>query len=251
MYGYLPDALKGLKESAYNHLNARKDGLWVWEPASEKHGALGPPGGHTLGQAASPALHVLRAARLTGDPALAAQALDAMKQMERYEVPRGAQMWECPMYQPDIMAAGYAVRAYCEAYRLTGDPSHLEHARYWAWTGLPFIYMWGIDGIPTMSYNVISVIGSTFYTHSWIGLPVVWCGLVYAYGLQDLAEFDDYFSWDAIAEGILMSAMRQQYTGWPSEGCYPDSWNMVENRPNPADINPENILLNGFRLRCQ
>ena len=251
MYGYLPDALKGLKESAYNHLNARKDGLWVWEPASEKHGALGPPGGHTLGQAASPALHVLRAARLTGDPALAAQALDAMKQMERYEVPRGAQMWECPMYQPDILAAGYAVRAYCEAYRLTGDPSHLEHARYWAWTGLPFIYMWGIDGIPTMSYNVISVIGSTFYTHSWIGLPVVWCGLVYAYGLQDLAEFDDSFSWDAIAEGILMSAMRQQYTGWPSEGCYPDSWNMVENRPNPADINPENILLNGFRLRGQ
>lgn len=251
LYGYLPDALKGMKESAYNQLNTRKDGLWAWQPAGERHETLGIPGDHTLGQAAVPVMHILRAARLTGDPALAAEALDAMKQMERYEVPRGAQTWECPLYQPDILAAGYAIRAYCEAYRLTGDPVHLEHARYWAWTGLPFLYMWDIEAIPTMRYNVISVIGSTFYRHSWIGLPVVWCGLVYGYGLQDLAEFDDSFPWNVVAEGIVMSAMRQQYTSGPSKGCYPDSWNMVENRPNPADINPENILVNGFRLRGQ
>ncbi len=251
LYGYLPEALKGLKEDASNRLNDRKDGLWVWEPAGEQYRTLGTPGDHTLGQAALPALYTLRTARLTGDPELAAKALEAMKQMERYEVPRGAQMWECPLYQPDILAAGYAIRAYCEAYRLTGDPAHLEHARYWAWTGLPFLYMWEIDGIPTMRYNVISVIGSTFHHHSWLGLPVVWCGLVYGYGLQDLAEFDSSFPWNTVAEGILMSAMRQQYTSGPSKGCYPDSWNMVENRPNPADINPENILVNGFRLRGQ
>lgn len=251
LYGYLAESLKGFKDSARAHLGARKDGMWVWEAAGEKHRSLGTPGGHTLGQAAGPALHALRAARLTGDPELAAQALDAMKQMERYEVPRGAQMWECPLYQPDILAAGQAVRAYCEAYRLTGEPAHLAHARYWAWTGLPFVYMWEIEGIPTMSHNVIAVFGSTFYTHSWLGLPVVWCGLVYAYGLQDLAEFDDSFPWKTVAEGILMSAMRQQYTNGPSKGCYPDSWNMVRNGPNPADINPENILVNGFRLRGQ
>ncbi|MFO7973771.1 MAG: hypothetical protein R6V12_03970 [Candidatus Hydrogenedentota bacterium] len=251
LYGYLPDALKGLKESAYKQLHAREDGLWVWRPADEKHKSLGIPGDHTLGQAAVPAMHALRAARLTGDSLLAAETLDAMKQMERYEVPRGAQTWECPLYQPDILAAGYAIRAYCEAYRLTGDPSHLEHARHWAWSGLPFLYMWEIEGIAGMRYNVIAVIGSTFYHHSWLGLPVVWCGLVYGYGLQDLAQFDDSFPWNTIAEGILMSAMRQQYTSGPSKGCYPDSWNMVENRPNPADINPENILVNGFRLRGQ
>ncbi len=251
LYGYLPDSLKGLKDSAHRRLRGRKDGLWVWKPAGEQHRALGSPGDHTLGQAAGPALHVLRAARLTGDRLLAEQALDAMKQMERYEVPRGAQVWECPLYQPDILAAGQAVRAYCEAYRLTGDPAHLAHARYWAWTGLPFIYMWGFEGMPNMPHNVIPVFGSTFYTHSWIGLPVVWCGLVYAYGLQDLAEFDDSFPWKTIVEGILMSAMRQQYTKGPSKGCYPDSWDLVRNKPNPADINPENILVNGFRLRGQ
>src|SRR5690606_25572350 len=35
----------------------------------------------------------------------------------------------------------------------------------------------------------------------------------------------------------------------PHRGTYPDSWNLVENRPNPADLNPENILMNALRLR--
>jgi hypothetical protein len=186
---------------------------------------------------------------MTGDETLVEQSLSAMKQMEQYEIPRGAQTWECPLYQPDILAAAYAIRAYTEAYRLTNDPVHLEHARYWAWTGLPFLYLWDMPGYPTMRYNVIAVIGSTFYTHSWIGLPVVWCGLVYAYALQDLAEFDDSFDWTTIAAGITNSAMWQQYTDGANRGTYPDSWNMVENRPNPADINPENIMVNMFRLK--
>jgi len=140
------------------------------------------------------------------------------------------------------------VRAYMEAYRLTGDPSHLEHAKYWAWTGLPFLYMWEMDGYPTMRYNVIAVMGSTFYTHSWIGLPVVWCGLVYAYALQDLAPHDPEMDWLRIARGITHSAMWQQYTEGPNRGTYPDSWDMVKNAPLPADINPENILVNLLRL---
>jgi len=248
-YGYLGESLKGFRNSAHQRLAGRENGLWVWHPQSKKHESLGISGDHTLGQAASNAFFVLRAARLSGDRELIVQALDAIKQMELYEVPRGAQMWECPMYQPDILAAGYAIRAYCEAYRLTYDERYLEHARYWGMTGLPFIYMWSLDGYPTMLYNVISVIGSTFYTHSWLGLPVVWCGLVYAYGLLDLSEFDDYFDWRRIAQGIVNSTMWQQYTDGPSKGCYPDSWNMIRSKPNPADINPENILVNEFRLR--
>ena len=248
-YGYLAESLKGFRDSAYQRLAGREKGLWVWYPSGERHENLGKPGDHTLGQAASNSFFALRAARLSGDKELIRQALDAMKQMELYEVPRGAQMWECPMYQPDILASGYAIRAYCEAYRLTGEERYLDHARYWGMTGLPFIYMWSLDGYPTMLYNVISVIGSTFYTHSWLGLPVVWCGLVYAYGLLDLSEFDSYFDWRKIAQGVVNSTMWQQYTDGPSKGCYPDSWNMIRNRPNPADINPENILVNEFRLR--
>jgi hypothetical protein len=248
-YGYLPESLADFKRASFSQMEARTNGLWIWRPSGEKYASLGRAGDHTLGQPSYPSMLALRAARLTGDFELATQALEAMKQMERYEVPRGAQMWECPLYQPDILAAARAIRAYCEAYRLTGDPGHLEHARYWAWTGLPFLYMWELDGYPTMRYNVISVMGSTFHTHSWIGLPVVWCGLVYAYGLLDLAEFDDSFPWGQVAQGITNSTMWQQYTDGPSKGCYPDSWDMVKNRPRPADISPENILMNECRLR--
>ncbi len=249
LYGYVAESMRDFRRNALARLDARQNGLWIWQPQDEKHAILGAPGDHTLGQAAHASWTALRAARFTGDTALRHDALEAMEQMARYEVPRGAQVWECPLYQPDILAAGQAIRAYCEAYRMTGDAEYLAHARYWAWSGLPFIYMWELDGYPTMRYNVISVIGSTFFTHSWLGLPVVWCGLVYAYALQDLAEFDDSFDWRRVAEGITRSAEWQQYADGPSKGCYPDSWNMVKNTPNPADIGPENILMNGFRLR--
>ncbi len=247
--GFTATALENLRDTAQKRLGGREEGYWRWHPAGKQHEKLGVPGDHTLGQQAQPLFVILRAARLSGDDALAAEALEALKNMDGYEVPRGSQTWECPLYQPDILAAAQAVRAYTEAYRLTGDGNYLAHARYWAMTGLPFLYLWDMDGYPTMRYNVISVMGSTFFTHSWLGLPVVWCGLVYAYALQDLAEFDKSFDWKKIAQGITNSAMWQQYTTGPSTGTYPDSWNMVDNRPNPADINPENILVNELRLR--
>ena len=250
-YGFVGPSMADFLETGKAALARREDGLWRWHPAHDepRYQALGKDGDHTLSQAALPLMIALRAARMTGDRALREEALELVGLMEAYEVPRGAQTWECPLYQPDILAAAQAIRAYCEAYRLTGDKTRLDHARYWAWTGLPFLYLWEMDGYPTMRYNVISVIGSTFYTHSWLGLPVVWCGLVYAYALQDFAEFDDSFDWNRIAEGITRSAMAQQYAEGPNAGTYPDSWNMVKNSPNSADINPENILVNAFRLR--
>jgi hypothetical protein len=247
--GHVGEGLVALREQAFKTLESRENGLWVWRPGSEKHKALGKDGDHTLGQAALGARIVLRAARLTGDRELRRQALECLKQMERYAVPRGAQTWECPLYQPDILAAAHAISAYCDAYQLTGDRHYLTQAVYWAKTGFPFIYFWAPDGKPEMLYNTIPVFGSTWFTHSWIGLPVVWCGLVYAYALQDLAEIDGSFAWKTVAQGITNSAMYQQYTDGASKGCYPDSWNVLTSTPNPADINPENIVLNECRLR--
>ncbi|MBM3475875.1 MAG: hypothetical protein FJX75_21620 [Armatimonadetes bacterium] len=247
--GHTAEALKALKGFAQSLLAGRENGLWVWRPADREHRTLGVPGTHTLGQAAYPSLICLRAARYTGDPDLATKALEAMRQMEPYEVPRGASMWECPQYQPDLLAAALAIQAYCEAYQLTGDPAHLAHARYWGWTGLPFIYLWDLPDRPTMLYNSIGVIGSTYYTHSWLGRPVVWMGLDYAYALQDLAEFDSSFPWLTVAQGITNSAMWQQHADGPSKGLYPDSWELSENHPNPLDLNPLLLLLNEYRLR--
>jgi len=248
-YGGLAAALRAYRGMGNSTLGGREQGLWVWRPGDREHRTLGVAGTHTLGQAAYPSLVALSAARYTGEPELARRAVEALRQMELYDVPRGASMWECPQYQPDLLAASLAVKAYCEAYRLTGDAGHLEHARYWAWTGLPFLYTWEIEGYPTMLYNSIGVIGSTYYTHSWLGRPVVWMGLDYACALQELAEYDDSFPWLRIAQGITSSAQWQQYTEGESKGCYPDSWEMAENRANPADINPILILLNEYRLR--
>jgi hypothetical protein len=248
-YGYLSACLREYRGFALSLLSGREGGLWLWWPGDAEHAGLGVPGTHTLGQAAYPCLVVLRAARFLGDPELRREALQALEQMAQYEVPRGASVWECPQYQPDLFAAALAIKAYVEAYRLTGDPAHLAHARYWAWTGLPFVYTWSLDGYPTMPYNTVGVIGSTYYTHSWIGRPLVWMGMDYAYALQDLAPHDDSFRWLQAAEGITRSAMWQQYADGPSQGLFPDSWEMATNTSNPVDILPTLVLTNAHRLR--
>ncbi|MGC9317136.1 MAG: hypothetical protein ACP5KN_03765, partial [Armatimonadota bacterium] len=134
--------------------------------------------------------------------------------------------WECPITQPDVLASAYGVRAGVWAYMATGDEQWLDDARYWARTGLAFQYAWDDGQHPGMRYASIPVFGSTFFHHSWIGLPVQWCGLVYAYSLQELRRFDDSDIWHKQAEGITVSAMYQQ---WPMDhetlaGSYPDSW---------------------------
>jgi hypothetical protein len=248
VYGYVPEAYKRLAVEGRAWISRRENGRMVWYPPDRKHRILGVPGAHTLGQPSFPVYYALRNARITGDPDLAKEALDAIKQFDLYEIPRGAAMWECPQFQPGMLAAGQAVNALCEAYMLTGEGQYMDRARFWAMTGLPFVYFWQMDGYPTMLYNVVSDFGSTHFTHSWLGMPVVWCGLDYALALQKLAEFDTSFPWRTIAKGITHSAMWQQYTDGPSKGCYPDSWDMVKNQPNPVDIQPSLIMANSFAL---
>ncbi len=247
--GHVPEGLKQYKARALGVMASREDGLWVWRTNSRKHRTLGVQGTHTLGQAAFPSLCSLWAARYTGDPEIIGQALDAIRQMEQYEIPRGSSMWECPQYQPDLLAAALAIKAYVEAHRITGDESHIDHARYWAWTGLPFLYLWDMDDYPTMRYNSIGVVGSTFFTHSWIGRPVVWMGLDYAIAIEELAEHDDSQPWLTIAQGITNSAMWQQMEEGEFKGLVPDSWEMETNTPNPSYINPVAVLHSEYRLR--
>lgn len=248
-YGYLPENLAAMSEQGRRWSSGRnEEGLMVWRSPDRKHRSLGPDGGHALGIASFPTYLALRSARFSGNWEAAKEGLVTIRQFGRYEVPRGAAMWECPMYQPGMLAGAQAMRALVEAYTLTRDEAYLDRARFWAWTSLPFVYTWGFDDNPTMRYNVVSDFGSTFHTHSWIGVPVVWCGLVYAYGLQELARYDDSFPWLKVARGITHSALWQQYAHGPSMGCYPDSWDNRDNHANPVDIRPEAILANLRRL---
>ena len=67
-----------------------------------------------------------------------------------------------------------------DAWRCTGEEHYLSEAIRWAETGVPFIYLWMLPAKPMMLGATIPVFGSTFFSHSWIGVPVQWCGLVYS-----------------------------------------------------------------------
>ena len=250
--GHLKESLEEWIAYGQRLINSQgEDGSWSWNPGNDaQRQNLGTPGQTTSGTCGNSAALLLRLGRVLGDSQFIEAGLKGLEALERHRVPRGAQGWECPLHSPDILASGYAVRANVEAYRITGDEKYLDQARYWAWSGLPFIYIWNIDAIPSMRFNTIPIFGATFYTHTWFGRPVIWCGLVYAYAVQQLAEYDTGFNWKAIAEGITASARWQQYEpDHKSAGCYPDSFDLRLNERNPADINPEDIMVNAYTLR--
>jgi hypothetical protein len=251
-WGHMPDALAGLKSSAYGALNSQEeDGGWGYYP-DEQRSVLGEAGTRTMGIAGRNAYVMAKWVAISGDPVIEEALREALEHMERYKVPRGAQGWECPILEPDVLASAYAVRAYTWAYMATGEERWLEKARLWARTGIPFQYAWDDGERPGMRYASIPVFGSTFFRHSWLGLPVQWCGLVYAYGLQELMRFDEDDLWRKQVEGITVSGMYQQ---WPWDenpdliGTYPDSFGAWFTRRNPVHINPEDIAVNVLALR--
>lgn len=266
-YGYLPEALTALERSIRQLLaSQRPDGSWRFEPANEKQATLGRKGDAVLGTMAHNAAMLLRYARITGDAEALKAGEKALLLMEQFRWPRGGQTWECPMYEPDILPAAWAVAAYLEAFWATGNPRWLYDAVYWAETGVPFVYLWQLPDRPMMLGATIPVFGSTFYTHSWLGMPVQWCGLVYAYHIQRLAKTLERNrpksngsplplslnftprEWKWLAELITVSAQHQQFDGGELKGTYPDSITDFSRR-NPAFINPEDIAVNVLALR--
>lgn len=170
-------------------------------------------------------------------------------------VPRGAQTWEIPLHTPDILASAHLVRMYTLAYEWSGEPELLEQARYWAWTGVPFVYLVPPTREPIGIYGTIAVLGATqWVAPNWMGLPVQWCGLVYADALYRLARFDRSFDWKKLADGITASGVQQT---WQKEmdkervGLLPDSFHLRAQMRNDAAINPATLFLNALRLYGQ
>lgn len=265
-YGYLPEALASLEGYIRNLIaNQQPDGSWRFAPANEKQATLGRKGDAVLGTCAYNAAMLLRYARITGDEEALRSGEKALRLMEQFRIPRGGQTWECPMHEPDILPAGWAVAAYLEAFWATGNLRWLHDAVYWAETGVPFVYLWQLPDRPMMLGATIPVFGSTFYKHSWLGMPVQWCGLVYAYHIQRLAKTLERHrpkangsplplslnltpqDWRRLAELITVSAQYQQFDEGKLKGTYPDSITDFIRR-NPAYINPEDIAINVLAL---
>ncbi|MFO0956930.1 MAG: hypothetical protein U0800_05610 [Isosphaeraceae bacterium] len=203
------------------------------------------PNREASGYAGLIVLEALRAASFSGDRELLDQAVRALKNLERFRdgVPRGAQTWECPLHTPDILASAHLAHAYTIAYQLTGDPEMLELARYWAWTGVPFVYLVNPTEGKVGNYATIAVLGATTWIAPvWIGRPVQWCGMVYADALNELARVDHEGPWGTLARGITASAIQQSYPiDDPHRGLLPDSFVLASQTRVGPDINPGTV----------
>ncbi len=202
---------------------------------------------HANGLAGVDVERILEAATMSADPQLIAQGLALLdKQTALYAntVPRGAQTWEVPLHTPDILASAHMVRAYTLGHILSGRPEHLEQARYWAWTGVPFVYLVNPTEGEIGPYATIAVLGATnWQAPSWFGRPVQWCGLVYASALHLLSQYDKEGPWAMIAKGITATGLQMT---WPvsdqkRQGLLPDVFELrPQLRSGPA-INPGTV----------
>jgi hypothetical protein len=161
--------------------------------------------------------------------------------MKRLDVPRGAQTWELSLHTPDILASAHLVRAYVRGYQLTNDKKYLDQARRWALAGVPFVYQW--SKYPTMLYATIPVFGATNWrAPNWMGLPVQWCGVAYAYSLVQLAPYDTTLDWKHLATGILITAQQMQYPTGERTGCYPDVFHLGTQQRDGPSIAPASLI---------
>lgn len=190
---------------------------------------------------------ILERAAFAGDRNLMNEGIRLLRALDKFRetVPRGAQTWEVPLHTPDILGSAYLARAYLMGYELTREAHFLEQAKYWAWTGVPFIYLTPPTDGPVGIYSTIPVFGATqFVAPNWIGLPVQWCGLVYGDAIRRLARFDKNGPWLKLANGIAAAGVQHMHTSEEPEfqGLLPDSYDLRAQNRNPVPINPATLL---------
>ena len=216
---------------------------------------------------------LLERASLCGSNELISEGLRLLDTLDRYEnsAPRGAQTWEVPLHTPDILASAYLVKAYLLGYQLTNKPHYLAMAKHWAWTGVPFVYIASpnleksppeFSGIganvketkkdPVGVYSTIAVFGATqWVAPNWMGLPVQWCGLVYAESLTQLFKYDPNPIWKQLADGITLSGIQQTFPIGDDplrQGLLPDSFNLRQQTQNDPAINPGTVQAPAVQL---
>ena len=216
-----------------------------------------PPGRTDLGRthwsreanglAAAQVATLLDRAVFSGDAGLLNDALKQVRALSKFDhsVPRGAQTWEVPLHTPDILASAYLVHAYTLAHDVTGESGFLEEARYWAWTGVPFVYLTPPTTNAVGLYSTIAVLGATEYVAPvWMGLPVQWCGLVFADAIRTLSKFDPSGPWKQLANGITASGIQQLHptSQTSKQGLLPDSYDLIHQTQNPVPINPATLM---------
>ncbi len=223
-----------------------EDGIKLYKPGktdySRTHFAK-----HANGLSGRDMLRILEGAAMSGDKELISKALKLLdKQTALYAetVPRGAQTWEVPLHTPDILASAYMVKAYALGYIISDEEKYLELARYWAWTGLSFVYIYPPTSGEAGAYSTIAVLGATNWRAPlWLGRPVQWCGLVYCSALHLLSVCDTKGPWEKIAKGITTAGLQMSWpvTDKERRGLLPDFFDLKAQIGAGPAINPGTV----------
>jgi hypothetical protein len=247
IFGGLESYVEQRKAEAQNLLKGFDEkGIKLYRPGKVDYGKTHFDK-HANGLAGADVVRILEAATLSADPRLTDQGLALLdKQTALYAntVPRGAQTWEVPLHTPDVLASAHLVKAYTLGYILSGRQEHLEQARYWAWTGVPFVYLVNPTEGETGPYATIAVLGATNWRGPvWFGRPVQWCGLAYCSALHLLSQYDKEGPWETIAKGITATGLQMTWpvTDSKRQGLLPDVFDLeAQLRDGPA-INPGTV----------
>ncbi|MHB1463441.1 MAG: hypothetical protein ACYC1M_19310 [Armatimonadota bacterium] len=203
---------------------------------------------HANGMTAAVLKNVWDGVLYSADPTLGQKALTITDMLSQYdnEAPRGAQTWEVPLHTPDILGSAYLVYSNLAAYEYTGKKQYLDKAIDWAWTGVPFVYLVNPTAGAIGPYATIPVFGSTQFTlMNWMGVPVQWCGMVYADAIRRLQRFDPTGPWEMLWKGITISGIQQSFPTGPDatlQATLPDSVNLRAQTRNGVAINPGTVM---------
>lgn len=258
-YGLLTKSLEASRRQAQALIESQDaDGSWHWQPelmashslATDERKQVMGGGDSATGLTADRARYILAWARISGDDAAREAGMRAVTWCNAQRRPEGAQTWELHLHVPDILAAPYLIDINLEAYAATGDPNYLAQADRWAWTGLPFTYLWKAYFRPIMAYGTVPSFGVTFHdAQPWFGVDVHWNGLVYADALLRLAAATGNPLWRQLAKGLIAGGIQQQATSGPWLGMYPDAFSPVTGDEEYTWwLNPNLIGLNTFEL---
>ena len=271
-----PDGGFPYRESEEMHKKVRD----IAESAGIEASSLGKDGDTNAGYIAVSLNQILRRALITGNKRYIEAGLRGLEKMNSFTVPRGGETWEVPLHAPDLHSAGLSVDANLMGYQLTGDERYLEYARYWAYSGVPFVYSWTppisaetpvvhydsrgegkntVASDPAEFYDnprrrvnpgaTIPVFGTSFYVVKWFGWPVQWCGMAWANSVRRYLAVRSEPVLDAVSRAVFASGTQQQTERGFLAGCYTDVWGVEPEGNSPVFIGPTLICDLAYALK--
>ena len=248
VFGRIPEFVARRQSSARGQLRQfDPQGRVIYQPRKTDY-ARTHFANHANGLGGRVLAEILEAAVLSADQDLAAQRPRHPRPAGRPLCPhrpaRRPDLGDAPAHPGHPRLGPHDPRLCLRLHVLTGNHDYLDHARYWAWTGVPFLYLVNPTDGPCGPYATIAVLGATNWVAPvWIGQPVQWCGLVYGSALHLLTRYDHSGPWRHLARGITIAGLQMT---WPTgdterQGLLPDFFHLARQVSDGPAINPGTV----------